>query len=266
MRPITVLLSLLFTMNSLPAATPLIIAHRGASFDAPENTLACYRLGWEQGADGIEGDFRLTLDGRIVASHDASTKRTGDRDLEVWKSTFDELQAVDAGSWKDKRFAGEKMPSIEQVLAVVKPGGRIYVEIYNPFTVAPLRRAVDASGLKPEQVTVISFNQDSVAAARKLMPACTAYWIVSLKPRNGALAPTAAEILQVLRATGANGVDVSAEKELDAAFVSTIRNAGFSFHVWTVNDPADARRLAALGVDSITTDKPRVIREAVTHP
>lgn len=263
MRPIPFLLALLLPMTSLPAATPLIIAHRGASHDAPENTLASYRLGWEQGADGIEGDFRLTLDGRILASHDATTKRTGDRDLEVWRSTFDELQAVDAGSWKDKRFAGERMPSIEQVLAVVKPGGRIYVEIYNPFTVAPLRRAVEASGLTPEQVVVISFNQDSVAAARKLMPACAAYWIVSLKAKDGQLTPSAGEILKVLRATGANGVDCSAEKELDSAFVNTIRNAGFSFHVWTVNDPADARRLAGLGVDSITTDRPRVIRDAM---
>jgi glycerophosphoryl diester phosphodiesterase len=252
-------------MMSPVSALPEIIAHRGASHDAPENTLAAHRLAWEQEADGIEGDYRLTLDGRIIACHDPTTKRTSNRDLEVWFSTFAELRELDAGSWKGETWKGEKMPSLEEVLAVVKPGKKTYVEIYNPETVPALLRAFEGSGLKAEQVVVISFDRASVAATKKLIPALKSYWIVDLKPdkATGQLTPGATEIIKTLKQTGADGVDCSREPGLDDNFVQAIQQAGFSFHVWTVNDPAEARRLAELGVNSITTDRPALIREGL---
>lgn len=80
-----------------------IIAHRGASHDAPENTLPAYKLAWQQGADGIEGDFRLTADGQIVCLHDPSTGRVGDRDLVVSESTLAELRQADMGVLKGEK-------------------------------------------------------------------------------------------------------------------------------------------------------------------
>src|SRR6185369_848081 len=92
-------------------AEPMLIAHRGASRDAPENTLAAFRLAWQQGADGIEADFRLTRDGRVVCLHDASTGRTAGVDLAVAEASLEELKRLDVGGWKGARWAGERIPT-----------------------------------------------------------------------------------------------------------------------------------------------------------
>src|SRR5262245_61979826 len=108
---------------------PLIIAHRGASHDAPENTLAAFRLAWQQDADGIECDFYLTRDEAIACIHDETTKRTAGVDLTIADATLDQLRGLDVGSWKDKRWAGERIPLIEQVFQTIPKGKRIYIEV-----------------------------------------------------------------------------------------------------------------------------------------
>ena len=90
-------LSVLPVLEGSMSLAQQVIAHRGASYDAPENTLAAFRLAWQQGADGIEGDFYLTADGEIVCLHDSDTGRTGDRKLSVGQSTLAELRKVDVG-------------------------------------------------------------------------------------------------------------------------------------------------------------------------
>src|SRR6478672_5367982 len=99
-----------------------IIAHRGASFDAPENTLAAIRLGWDQGADGVEFDVRLSRDGQIVVIHDADTRRVANVDRLVSDQTVDELRQLDVGRWKGPQFAGERIPTLAEVLAIVPAG------------------------------------------------------------------------------------------------------------------------------------------------
>src|SRR5215218_10073762 len=96
---------------SSPASGQLIIAHRGASHDAPENTIAAYKLAIEQGADGFEGDYWLGAGGHIMCLHDADTKRVGGKKLSVTKAPFDQLRALDVGSWKDAKWHGEKIPT-----------------------------------------------------------------------------------------------------------------------------------------------------------
>src|SRR5512133_60470 len=125
---------------------PLLIAHRGASREAPENTLAAFDLAWQQGADGIEADFRLTADGRIVCLHDATTGRTANLDLVVADSSFAELQQLDVGSWKGTRWQGERIPTLEEVLARLPLGKRLFIELKSgPEMLAPLRRILTAS-------------------------------------------------------------------------------------------------------------------------
>ena len=101
-----------------------IIAHRGASFDAPENTLSSFRLAWEQGADGIEGDFMLTSDGQIACFHDLDGQRLAGDPLVVKNSTLAKLQALDVGRWKGDRWRGERIPTLRDVLAIVPAGRR----------------------------------------------------------------------------------------------------------------------------------------------
>lgn len=95
---------------------PLIIGHRGASRDAPENTLASFRLAWSHRADGIEADFRLAADGTIVCMHDATTGRTTGENLEIAAATAEELRCLDAGTWKGSAWSGAVVPTLDEVL------------------------------------------------------------------------------------------------------------------------------------------------------
>src|SRR6266704_983821 len=106
-----------------------IIAHRGASYDAPENTLPAIKLAWEQGADAVEIDVHLSRDGRIAVIHDESTRKTGGVNKKVCDQAWSELQKLDVGCWKDRNWAGTCIPSLEEVLATVPQGKRLFIEV-----------------------------------------------------------------------------------------------------------------------------------------
>src|SRR3990170_1836584 len=107
----------------------LIIAHRGASADAPENTLSAFRLAWEQEADGIEGDFRLSSDGRIVCIHDEDTSLVAGVPHTVRDTPLAVLQSLDVGAWKGESWRGERIATLEEVLAVVPKRKQVVVEL-----------------------------------------------------------------------------------------------------------------------------------------
>jgi glycerophosphoryl diester phosphodiesterase len=248
-----------------PDSRPLIIAHRGASHDAPENTLSAFRLAWEQEADGIEGDYYLTKDGRVVCIHDDTTKRTAGIDLRIADSTFDELRALDVGSWKDKRWAGERIPTIEEVFATVPKGKKIYVEIKcGPEIVLPIQRAFAKSGLTTQQIVVISFEEPVIAEVKRTIPGVKAIWLVAYHKdqETGQWDPTIEQIIPRLRQCNADGLGTEARREVvNAEFVRELRRAEFEFHTWTVDNPDTARYFRSLGVESITTNRPAFLRK-----
>lgn len=250
----------------------LIIAHRGASHDAPENTLAAFRLAWEQNADGIEGDFYLTSDRQIICFHDKTTKRVAPAVPErpVSEMTLAELRRLDVGTWKDARFAGEKPPTLEEVLQTVPAGKLFFVEIKSGPEILPvLKPQLEASGLEPEQLVIIAFNEEVASGARKMMPQYRVNWLTSYKQENkqAPWKPGRRQVLRTLQATGATGLGTNGNLDVvDNEFARAIRKAGREFHVWTINEPVLARHFQDLGVDSITTDRPAYIREAITAP
>ncbi|HMO25834.1 MAG TPA: glycerophosphodiester phosphodiesterase [Tepidisphaeraceae bacterium] len=247
-------------------AGPLIVAHRGASHDAPENTMAAFRLGFEQHADAIEGDFWLTADGQIVAFHDKDTRRVtgGAVDRLVSEMTLVELQQLDVGSWKDPRFASERPPALADVLAILPEGKLFFIEIKcGPEIVPEMKRVIERSGVSLQQLRVISFNADVIAETKRVIPEMKAYWLSSYRTdrATGAVTPTHDEILATLHRTSADGFDGKADlAQLTPQFVQRLRDAGYELHVWTVNDLDLARQLVRLGVDSITTDRPAFLR------
>ncbi|MEM7392442.1 MAG: glycerophosphodiester phosphodiesterase family protein [Verrucomicrobiota bacterium] len=111
---IPMLLLWLFPISSFPA-DPIVVAHRGASKDAPENTLPAFNLAWEQGADAIEGDFHLTADDKIVCIHDRDTEEVASVKKIVRQSTLAELKRLDVGSWKGKQWADTRIPTLAEV-------------------------------------------------------------------------------------------------------------------------------------------------------
>lgn len=249
---------------TLAAPAQMIIAHRGASHDAPENTLTAFNLAWEQGADGIEGDFHLTRDGKIICGHDKDMKRTGGSNMEIATSTFDDLRKLDVGSWKHAKFAKEKMPTLVEVFATVPAGKKIFIEIKcGPEIVPQLQKEVEGAKLKPEQMIVISFNADVIAAVRKQIPSIKAHWLTSYKQdkATGQWSPSIEQVIATLKRIDASGLDTNAHALIDDAFVKALRGEKYELHCWTVDEPALARRFIKLGVDSITTNKPAWLRK-----
>jgi glycerophosphoryl diester phosphodiesterase len=247
----------------------MIVAHRGASDEAPENTLAAFRRAWELGADAIEGDFYLTRDGQIVALHDKTTKRTADRDLPVAQSTLAELKTLDVGAWKNERFRGERMPTLAEVLACVPSGKKIFIEIKCGTEILPaLKTVLSESPLAAEQIVIICFNADVIAGCKEQLPQHKAYWLTGYKQdkQTGRWTPTVEEVFETLARCRADGLDTAGEPAVvDQSLVTRLRAKSLGFHVWTLDQPAEAALFQRLGVDSITTNRPDVIRAALTR-
>lgn len=239
-----------------------IIGHRGASFDAPENTVASFKLAWEQKADGAELDTYLTKDGKIIVIHDNNTKRTTGNDLKVVEHSLADLRKLDAGRWKDPKYVGEKLPTLEEMLATAPPGKKVYVEVKcGPEIVPELNRVLTAAKLKPELTPVISFNAEVIAAMKKARPDVPGYWIVSIKPKKDGKAAKAQDLIAKAKQIKADGLDLSADDVLDKGFASKVKGAGLRLDVWTVDKPDVAKRMIELGVDGITTNRPLWLRE-----
>lgn len=260
---------LLLVASSSPCFGQMIVAHRGASHDAPENTLAAFHLAWERGADAIEGDFQLTADGQIVCIHDKTTKRVAPEqpDLMVKEATFEQLRQLDVGRWKAAKFVDERIPTLEDVLATIPRGKRIFVEIKCGTEIVPaLKKRLSRSGLSNEQIMIIAFNETVVDACRRSMPQYQCNWLTSYRwsREERAWEPAKSDVIETLRRSQATGLGTQGNLEvIDRAFVGRLRDTGFEFHVWTINDPDAANRFVELGVDSITTDRPALIRRAI---
>jgi glycerophosphoryl diester phosphodiesterase len=241
-----------------PAPTVEWIAHRGESADAPENTMAAFRLAWERGVPTIELDVHLTADGELILSHDPNTRRTTGVDRVIRQSSLAELRGLDAGRWKGERWAGERMPTLGEVLATIPRAGRALIEIKEgPEAVPALVEAVRESGRAPGQLAVISFNLETVAEAKRRLPQIPAYYLSSFRQdeATGAWTPSVDELIRQARSVGADGLDLSFRGPIDREAVRRVKAAGLEFYVWTVDDLEVAQRMIAAGVDGITTNR-----------
>jgi glycerophosphoryl diester phosphodiesterase len=259
-------LALLLLLHGLVAQTFAveIFAHRGASHDAPENTLAAFKLGWAQGAAAVELDIWLTRDGKLICLHDADTRRTTGVPKKVAESTLAELRTLDAGTWKDAKWQGEKLPTLAEALAAIPAGKRLVIEVKCGAEALPeLERELKASGRPAAQVVLISFQNAVCAGAKRLFPKIPVLYLSSFKQdkATGVWSPSVEELIQKATSAGLDGINLSYKGPLDAAFVKQTHAAGLKCYVWTVNDADAARKLVAAGVDGITTDRPGWMRE-----
>lgn len=240
-----------------------IIAHRGASFDAPENTLAAMKLAWEQNADAIELDLWLSKDGRLVVFHDADAKRIGGDPRKIAALTWEEVQKLDVGSWKNARFKGERIPTLESILATIPKGRRAVLEIKcGPEIVPELKRVLDASRRSADELAIISFNFESLAKSKAAFPRIEHYFLHGYKKdaATGRL-PELKPLIDRAKSARFDGLNLHFDWPITREFVAEVKSAKLKMLVWTVNDAAVAKRLAAAGVDAITTDRPAWLRQ-----
>jgi len=244
-----------------------IIAHRGASFDAPENTLAAFRLAFEQRADAIELDVQLSRDGRIVVIHDFTTHRIGGVDKAIREQDLGELKLLDVGRWKDLRWMGERIPTLRESLQTIPPGKRVYIEIKSGAEIIPeLERVISASSLGTTQVVIIAFDYDTIVKAKKWMPHFECAWLIGFKPDARRPDPEVLcqEIVQRAQCAGLDGLDLNHTGPLTPEFMKTIHDAGLKTYVWTVDNVLAAKKMIDLGVNAIATNRPAWLRDQLS--
>ncbi len=241
-----------------------IIAHRGASHDAPENTLAAVNLAWQQNADAVEIDVHLSRDGQIVVIHDENTRKTAGLNQNVSAQTLAELRRLDVGRWKGRQWAGEKIPALAEVLGALPAGKRLFIEVKSGDAFIPaFADELARSRAMPEQIVLIGFSLPTMALAKRAFPKAEVCWVAEFKRTWPARRwrPSARELIEPAREAGLDGLDLGAQGPLDAGLVRQVKGAGLSLYVWTVDSPAQARRLASAGVDGITTNRPAWLRQ-----
>lgn len=236
---------------------PLNIAHRGASALAPENTMAAFEKAVELGADALELDLHLTRDDELVVIHDDVLDRTTDGLGPVHERSLKELKQLDAGRWFGEGFAGERIPTLAEVLQrfaekvplalEVKAGSTFFPGIEERVVLALRRHS--ATG----RVAVASFDHYALQRLKEIEPTLrTAALLVGRPVSISALAGPVKADAVALEASLVTKTEVEA-----------CRAAGLELVVWVVNEPAQMRHFIELGVDGIITDRPDLLRLAL---
>jgi glycerophosphoryl diester phosphodiesterase len=249
------------TPTADPGALPPCdnVAHRGFSAIAPENTLAAVRAAIEAGASGCEFDVYGCGDGTVVLMHDKTVDRTTDGTGLVTELTSEQLRQLDAGSWKDARYAGEHVPTLTEALRLLKDSGcQPVIEIKMEGISERVIRDVRELEMV-DQVAVIAFSQNVVREIRQLEPQLPCGWL-SGERLEGTPAQRADWLEVRARECETNLVDLS-YKMLSPELVAELNRRGFTVWTWTVDEAPVMRALREWGVASITTNRPDLLTE-----
>ena len=236
---------------------PWVIAHRGASGHAPENTIAAFKRAVELGAGFIETDLHLTRDAKFVAIHDATLERTTNGHGSIHDATLADLRKLDAGQWYDREFSGEHIPTLDEVLDFSRENDVVfYLEIkydvawgMHHSLVASIRKAENAA-----RTIVISFDPSTIAAVRRVDPSI----MVGLLADDTDQAARPDLVNTAMRA-GARQLCVQSSL-LSGEIVDRAHSADIQVVTWTINDAEQMRAAVRTGVDGIMTDLPDRLR------
>ncbi len=227
-----------------------IWAHRGASARAPENTLAAFREAAAAGVDGLELDVHLSRDGVPVVIHDDTVDRTTDGCGEVGALTFREIRALDAGSWFGRQFAGESLPTLEEVFRLAGDRLRLNVEIKNAAAGIAVLALMKRYPRTP--VLVSSFDHDLLAALRRQEPELSLGFLTEASDWQGTLERAAEHAAESFHPR---------EDLVDAELILACRSRRLAVYPWTVDEPQRLAALYRLGVDGVFCNDPeRVAR------
>ena len=238
-------------MSRAPWPYPRWVAHRGAGKLAPENTLAAFRLGAAHGYRAFECDVKLSADGVPFLLHDATLQRTSNGSGSAGQQGWPALSQLDAGGWHSRAYAGEPLPTLAGIAAfIIANGFQLNIEIKpTPGQEQSTGRVVAEQAARlwagqPVPPLLSSFRPDALAAARQAAPAL---------PRALLLDSLPAGWQDQALALGCEAV-VTQHRLMDAGLLAQLRARQWRALVYTVNEPADAQRLLALGIDGLITD------------
>ena len=231
-----------------------IIAHRGASATAPENTLAAIKQAIADQADWVEIDVQETADGEVVVFHDSDFMKLANNDLKIWDASMEDLAQIDIGSHFDARFNAERVPTLRQVLAACKGKIRVIIELkyygHDQQLEQRVAEIVEAEQMQAS-IMIMSLKSDKVQKMKALRPD----WQVGLltSAAIGNLSSAKADFL---------AVNLGLAKR---RFVQSVHHNDKQVFVWTVNDAPTMSRLIGRGVDGLITDQPAIARRVLQH-
>ena len=235
-----------------------LIAHRGESMDAPENTMPAYKMAVDRGF-GFECDVYLSSDNRVFSFHDTNLKRTTGVDMPCRKASWAEtVSKIDAGKWKGEQWKGTRPALLDEILTLARDGRQIYIEVKgNDGDVVPYIKDILAKQTQatPRNVLFIAFGQHTCRELKKYMPEYRVYWLVgATKGRKGPPIP-ASEVVATLKELGVEGVDQRFIPEVVTAdYIAEIRAAGFEYHSWTIDTLEQAQLAFSRGAQTVTTN------------
>lgn len=242
------LVTAFFCGLSSVSAQVVYIAHRGASYLAPENTIAAEKKAFKLDADAVECDIQLSKDNRLMVVHDSNTKRVAGKDLKISETDSKELRKLDVGSFKSKKFKGEKIPFLEEAIENLPKGKNLVIELKSKTETVPFLKEVVLKSGKIEQLMFIAFDYATILEVKNTFPENKCYWLCGKKG-------TLLSRIEDVAGHRLDGVDLSSSI-VDAELVDQLKKLGLDIVVYTVDDPAEAKRLVDLGVTKITTNRP----------
>lgn len=228
-------------------------AHRGASGFAPENTIAAIVKAMEIGADYAELDVQEIADGSLILFHDKTLERTTNATGNIWEMTLADVQGVDAGSWYDKEYAGEPIPTLEAVIDTVHGKMNLNIELkmngHEKMLVEQVVKLVQEKNFISECI-ITSFDREAVRKVKLIDPNIKTGFIFSRMPEEDIL--------------NAEFDLLSVKKTLvDEEFVKKVHKHNKEVHVWTVNNAEEMKKLISYGVDGIISDHPDILLESI---
>lgn len=236
----------------------IVVAHRGASHYAPENTVAAAELAWEQNADAVEVDVHLTSDNQIAVMHDYNTKRTTGKMFKISDTPMDSLRTLEAGGFKAEKYRGEPVPVLSEIVETVPAGKKLFVEIKSDKKIVPVLKQKFGDHPKLDQFVFIAFNYETIVAAKKAFPKNEAYWLSSKFKEDMKTE------MQRVKDDGLDGVDLN-YKIITPDLMAAAKELELGVHVWTVDDLEKAKELQKMGVIGITTNMPDKVLAALDN-
>lgn len=239
----------------LGGSVPIVTAHRGYSAAAPENTLPAFQLAIDQGCERAELDVQMTKDGVVMVTHDTNMRRCTGRNQNIYDMTYDEVRKLDAGRWFGKKYAGTKVPTLEEVLDLCKGKIELNIEVKpnaaTPELEAETLRIIREKGFENDCV-ITSQSYATLCKVKELAPEIPTGYILALGVGSYYDLP-AADFFSVESTFITSGM------------VQQVHLRGKTVSAWTVNREEDASDLLSLGVDDVITDKPEMVQQLMAE-
>jgi glycerophosphoryl diester phosphodiesterase len=250
-------LILTFTLglSQLVYAQKEFSSHRGSSMHAPENTKVAVARAWQEGADAVEIDVHLSKDNKLMVIHDSNTKRTSGKDYVVKNTHSDTLRLLDVGSFKGAEFKNERIPFLEEVIALLPPGKKLIVELKCGVEGLPLLKKIVNKSPRKKQIDIICFDFDVIVAAKKILPNNSCHLLVGKQE----------ELKETIKNASLSGIDAIDLKHslIDKEIVDYIHGLSMEIYAWTVDDPVIAHRLLSVNVDGIESNCVPCLKDAM---